>query len=136
MRQMQKEKADTSQWDRRNKYRTEDILILRNRISFSLKKWWPKIMENVYMYHSFLIHSFKLHISTLWWLNSKESTCQWKRYVWSLGQEDALKKEMATHSSILAWRIPWTEEPGGLQFMGLQRVGYDLVTKWQELHSF
>ena len=40
----------------------------------------------------------------------------------SLGQEDPLEKEMATHSSILAWRIPWTEEPGGLQSMGLQRV--------------
>ena len=42
-----------------------------------------------------------------------------------LGQEDPLEKEMATHSSILAWRIPWTEEPGGLQFMGSQRVGHD-----------
>ena len=42
-----------------------------------------------------------------------------------LGQEDPLEKGMATHSSILAWRIPWTEEPGGLQSMGLQRVGYD-----------
>ena len=41
----------------------------------------------------------------------------------SLGGEDPLEKEMATHSSILAWRIPWTEEPGGLQSMGLQRVG-------------
>ena len=40
----------------------------------------------------------------------------------SLGWEDPLEKEMATHSSILAWRIPWTEEPGGLQFMGSQRV--------------
>ena len=39
----------------------------------------------------------------------------------SLGQEDPLEKEMATHSSILAWRIPWTEEPGGLQSMGSQR---------------
>ena len=37
----------------------------------------------------------------------------------------ALEKEMATHSSVLAWRIPWTEEPGGLQSMGLQRVGHD-----------
>ena len=46
-------------------------------------------------------------------------------WVRSLGLEDALKKEMATHSSILAWRIPWTEEPGGLQSMGLQRVGHD-----------
>ena len=42
--------------------------------------------------------------------------------VLSLGWEDPLEKGMATHSSILAWRIPWTEEPGGLQFMGLQRV--------------
>ena len=41
-----------------------------------------------------------------------------------LGWEDALEKEMATHSSVLAWRIPWTEEPGGLQSMGLQRVGH------------
>ena len=41
----------------------------------------------------------------------------------SLGQEDFLEKEMATHSSILAWRIPWTKEPGGVQSMGLQRVG-------------
>ena len=45
--------------------------------------------------------------------------------VQSLGQEDPLKEEMATHSSLLAWRIPWTEKPGGLQSMGLQRVGYD-----------
>ena len=43
----------------------------------------------------------------------------------SLGWEDALEKEMATHLSILAWRIPWIEEPGGLQSMGLQRVGHD-----------
>ena len=48
--------------------------------------------------------------------------------VQSLGQEDPLEKGMATHSSILAWKIPWTEEPGGLQSMGLQRVGHDRVT--------
>ena len=41
---------------------------------------------------------------------------------------------MATHSSILAWEIPWTKEPGGLQSMGSQRVGYDLVTKQQQQH--
>ena len=46
-------------------------------------------------------------------------------WVRSLGQEDPLEKEMATHSSTLAWRIPWTEEPGRLQPMGLQRVGHD-----------
>ena len=43
----------------------------------------------------------------------------------SLGQEDPLEKEMATHSSTLTWKIPWTEEPGRLQFMGSQRVGHD-----------
>ena len=46
-------------------------------------------------------------------------------WVQSLGWEDPLEKEMAPHSSILAWRIPWTEEPGGLQFMGSQRVGHN-----------
>ena len=47
----------------------------------------------------------------------------------SLAPEDPLEKEMATYSSILAWKIPWTEEPDGLQSMGLQRVGHDLATK-------
>ena len=46
-------------------------------------------------------------------------------WVQSLGQEDPLEKEMATHSSTLAWRIPWREEPGRLQSMGSQRVGHD-----------
>ena len=46
-------------------------------------------------------------------------------WVQSLDQEDSLEKEMATHSSIFAWEIPWAEEPGGLQSMGLQRVGHD-----------
>ena len=46
-------------------------------------------------------------------------------WVQSLGQEDLLEEEMATHSSIIAWKIPWTEEPGRLQFMGSQRVGHD-----------
>ena len=45
-----------------------------------------------------------------------------------LGPEDSLKEEMATHSSILAWRIPWTEEPDGLQSTGLQRVGHTEAT--------
>ena len=46
-------------------------------------------------------------------------------WVRSLGGEDPLEKEMSTHPSILAWRIPWTEEPGGIQTLGLQRVGHD-----------
>ena len=58
---------------------------------------------------------------------------QWKRillpmqetWVGSLGQGDPLEKELATHSSILAWEIPWTEKPGGLQCKGSQRAGHD-----------
>ena len=49
----------------------------------------------------------------------------WETQVRSLGGEDPLEKEMETHSSILAWRIPWPEEPGGLQSMGSQRIGHD-----------
>ena len=55
----------------------------------------------------------------------KNLPAMWETWVRSLGWEDPLEKEMATHSSILAWRIPWTEEPGGLQFMESQRVGHD-----------
>ena len=54
-----------------------------------------------------------------------------KEAVPSLGREDPLEEEMATHSSILAWRIPWTGEPAGLQPMGSQRVGHDLATEQQ-----
>ena len=53
-------------------------------------------------------------------------------WVQSLGQEDPLKKEMATHYSILAWEIPWTKEPGGLQSVRSQRVGHDLAAKQQD----
>ena len=60
--------------------------------------------------------------------SGKEPACQCRRLsemqVQSLGQEDPLKEEMATHSSILAWRVPWTEEPGVLQSIGSQRVGH------------
>ena len=54
----------------------------------------------------------------------------WEIRVQSLGQKNPLKKEMATHSSILAWKIPWMEEPGRLQSMGLQRVGHDWATSF------
>ena len=60
--------------------------------------------------------------------NGKEPTCQCRRHemwVLSLGREDPLEEGLVTHSSILAWIIPWTEEPCGLQFMGLQRVGHN-----------
>ena len=53
----------------------------------------------------------------------------WETRVQSLGREDLLEEEMATHPSILAWEIPWTEELGRIQFMGSQRVRHDLVTE-------
>ena len=70
-------------------------------------------------------------LESVYWMNGwaslvaqmvKNPPAMQETWVRSLGQEDSLEKRMATHSSILAWRIPWTEEPGGLQSMGLQRV--------------
>ena len=55
----------------------------------------------------------------------KHLPIMWETQVRSLDQEDPLEKEIATHSSTLAWKIPWTEEPGRLQSMGLRRVGRD-----------
>ena len=58
----------------------------------------------------------------------KNPPAMWETWVQSVAWEDPLEKEMATHSSILAWRILWTEEPGGLQAVGLQRVPCDRAT--------
>ena len=58
----------------------------------------------------------------------KSLPSMWETRVRSLGWEDPLEKEMATHSSILVWEIPWMEEPGGLQSMGSQRVRHDWTT--------
>ena len=55
----------------------------------------------------------------------KRLSTMWETWVRSLGQEDPLEKEMATHSSTIAWKIPRTEEPGRLQLMGSRRVGHD-----------
>ena len=89
---------------------------------------------------------FPVFPSSLWWYLSsgfdlplgsraslvaqvvKKPPAMQETRVQSLGQEDPLEKGMAAHSSILAWKIPWTEEPGGLQSMGLQRVGHDWAT--------
>ena len=55
----------------------------------------------------------------------KNLPAMWETWVLSLGWEDPLEKGTATHSRMLAWRFPWTEEPGGLQSMGLQRIRHD-----------
>ena len=84
--------------------------------------------------------SFSLVILSILWLTSlvaqmvKYLPTMWEIWVQSLGQEDLLEKETATHSSILAWKTPWTEEPGRLQSMGSQRVGQDLMTEQQQQH--
>ena len=70
------------------------------------------------------------------WLSGKESTGQAEDTGLILGLEDPLEKEVATHSSILVWEIPWTEEPGRPQFMGSQRVRHDLVTEQQHRNTF
>ena len=58
----------------------------------------------------------------------KRLPVMWLTWVRSLGWEDPLEEERATHSSTLAWKIPWMEEPGGLQSLGSQRVGHDSAT--------
>ena len=75
------------------------------------------------------IHMLHVMLYLIPLTNSKSgiiiSTILWETRVRSLGQEDPLEKEMAIHSSTIAWKIPWTEEPDRLQSMGSQRVGHD-----------
>ena len=73
--------------------------------------------------------SLSQKIHKLWYIQRlKRLPAVWETQIRSLGGEDPLEKEMATHSSILAWRIPWREEPGRLQSMGSQRVGHNWAT--------
>ena len=84
--------------------------------------------HSVLFYHSVLIyHSVRGFPSGSGVKNPPEGDAG--RQVQTLGQEDPLEKEMTTHLSIFAWEILWTEEPGGLQSMGLQKVGYDQLTE-------
>ena len=64
----------------------------------------------------------------------KHLSTMWETQVQSLGREDLLEKEMATHSSILAWKIPWTEEPSRVQSMGSQRVGHDFTFTFEQIN--
>ena len=66
--------------------------------------------------------------------NPLANSGDWETQVWSLGQEDTLEEGMATHSSILAWRIPWTEEPGGLQSLRSRKSRTQL--EWPSMHTF
>ena len=90
-------------------------------------------MSCVFCIHSVYVDSvFSFNTNIYWHLGASPVAQRVKRlptmretWVRSLGQEDPLEKEMATHSSILAWKIPWTEKPGRLQSMGSQRVRHD-----------
>ena len=86
-------------------------------IVHGVAKSWTRLID-------FHFHKCKIHTGFVA-QRLKHLSAMWETLVRSLGQEDSLEKEMATHSSILAWRIPWTEEPGGLQSMGSQRVRHD-----------
>ena len=90
----------------------------RDRMSISSSKYhqWKEYLWSSNIRASLVAQTVK-HLSAMQ-----------ETQVWSLVWEDPLKKEMAAHSSILAWRIPWTEKPGRLQSTGLQRVGHDWAT--------
>ena len=99
----------------------------------SRKAWCQQASINEYLFLSFL-RQFKNVLGFPGGASGKESSCKWNRCKWqmrvrSLGQEDLLEESMATHSSVLAWEMPWTEEPGKLPSIGLQRVGHD----WSDL---
>ena len=111
----------------------------RLRLSYWVKEVTKRKTDTIW-YHLYvdskIWHKFK---RTYLWnggfpggASNKEPACQCRRremQVWSLGREDPLEEGMAPHSSIPAWRIPWTEEPSGLQSIGSQRVGHD----WSDL---
>ena len=81
------------------------------------------------LFEVFLISWFRHVLGFIGGSDGKESVCNAQTQLQSLGWEDPLEKGMVTHSSVLAWRILWTEEPGGLQSMELQSVGHDWATK-------
>ena len=84
--------------------------------------WFEFRFEWTYVSH---ITSFLLYIAVPGGSTVKNLPTMWKNWVRCLGWEDSLEEGMATHSTTVAWRIPWTEEPGGLQSVGLKRVGHD-----------
>ena len=109
-------------------------------MDFYWDSWWWKFcwalmddIERCYLYRnvSKLIQVFDV-TSQVAPVNQQETQETW---VWSLGLEDPLEEGMATHSNILIWRIPWTEEPGGLQSMESQRVGHDWWTTCAHTHT-
>ena len=111
------------------------------QLGFKLRPLWLICFLSLCYLYCFLLH-FK-YLEHLWWGSQNHGASLVAQTVKNLpavqetwfrspGQEDPLEKGMATHSSILAWRIPWTKGPSGLQSMGLQRVGHD----WAMTHTY
>ena len=97
-------------------------LWIKEWIWISLSSRWLYLCPLCSNFFSYLFLKFCVIMCFPWWLSDKESACQCRRPRF---REEPLEKEMTTHFSILAWEIPWAEKPGGLQSMGLQRVGHD-----------
>ena len=89
---------------------------------------YTPLYTHVHVYIYMCMYTVYVSMSSLVAQTVKHLCTMWETWVWSLGREDPLEKEMAIHSSTIAWRIPWTEERGRLQSMGLQRVGHDWAT--------
>ena len=86
------------------------------------------ILPDFKPYYKTVVSESKHYSTSLVAQRVKHLLAMRETWVWSLGREDPLENEMATHSSTLAWKIPWTEKPGRLQSMGSQRAGHDRVT--------
>ena len=99
------------------------LLLIHMLITFSNEKWKTYSVE--LSVHKGLFSTYCMVGASLVAQRIKHLPAMQETRVQSLGWEDPLEKEMAIHSSILAWRIPWREEPGGLQSTGSQRVGHD-----------
>ena len=108
-------------------------------------KWWDQMPWSSFsecwalsqLFHSSLVTYFlNSNMEAQRGLMVKNLPAVQESWVWSLGQEDPLEKKMATHSSILSWRIPWTEEPGRLPSIGSQRVRYSGATHFHFPRSY
>ena len=101
-------------------------------MTLSLKKkksWFYRKIGRIAKVAEYFLQILELYVHSLVAQTVKNLPAMWETWVQSRGWEDPLEKGMATHSNILAWRIPWTEEPDRLQTMESQRVRHDLATE-------
>ena len=124
-------KVSVSNWDLRLCYRVKVHQITLKKVTFSNRVFVSGLFLLLFLAHltacKTLVPPPGIEFRPSAVKDFPAQTVKRLPTIWfqSLGQEDLLEKEMATHSSILAWKIPWTEEPGSLQSMGSQKVGHD-----------